>query len=172
MATKKLRILSIIGLATLVGLVGAGAFAAGAGHGPFAGHFAGHAGGGHCASHGPLGMHFRMMKLVDDLQLNPEQKTRVEAIHQILMGKFQQHHEHHGEHARVLAARLGQGPMSTEEVRPVIDQHVEQIRATAYQISEELVALLNSLDETQRATVLAHLQEVHGTDAGAGVVEP
>lgn len=168
MASKNLRTLSFIGVTVLVAAAGLTALAGGAGHGPFAGHgfFNGHsAGHGGMAGHGPFAMHCQMMKLIDDLDLTAEQKAHVETIHQTIATQLEARHQHHGEHAQALISRLGQGPLTPEEVRPVIDSHLEQFRATAYSISDELVALVNSLDDTQRATLLAHLQEVHGAAA-------
>jgi len=184
MTTKSLRTLVLAGAAALVLMTGLTALAAGDGHGSladhFAAHFSGHAGGhagGHAAApgceHSPMGgagpfaMHFQMMKLVDDLDLTAEQKTHLEAVHQILAGQWEARGEHHSEMAQTLASRLDQGPLTPEEVRPMIDEHLEQFRGAAYAISDEVIALVNSLDEPQRATLRAHLQAMHGDGAAA-----
>ncbi|NJL27636.1 MAG: apolipoprotein A1/A4/E family protein [Thermoanaerobaculia bacterium] len=170
MTRKNLRTAGLLGAAALAAVAALTVFAAG--HGHLGGHFGGRFAGGPMGAHGPLAMHFKMMQLIDDLDLTPEQQAHVEAIHQILAERGEERREHHGEHAQRILERLEQGSLSSEEVRPVIDGHIEQFRGVAYAISDELIALVNSLDETQRATLRAHVQEMHGGDAGSAEPEP
>ncbi len=116
-------------------------------HEMLARHF--HSGGHH---HNP------MSELIEQLQLTPEQAGRLEKIHALL--------ENHGGrdpadmaalHDR-LVAQLEAGRIEALEIRALIDEHVDQIRGTAYAVTDEMIALINGLNAEQREMLLRHLQ--------------
>ena len=49
----------------------------------------------------------------------------------------------------------------------MIDRHLEQLRTTAYSVTDDLVALINSLDAEQREIVMTHIQGQDSDDGGA-----
>jgi len=119
-------------------------------------------GGGH-GHHGKEGLWHHMSELVKQLELSQEQTERLEAIHRSL-------ETHHGGKAdgstaelhEQLVEQFEQGYIDADAVRGMIDQHLAEIRTMAYSVTDELLALVNSLDERQREIVLAHLQGDHG----------
>jgi len=99
--------------------------------------------------------------LVSQLDLSQEQTERLEAIHRTL--------ESHGGKAEgsiaglhdQLVEQFEQGHIESDAVRRMIDQHLAEIRSVAYSVTDDLLALVNSLDARQREIVLAHLQAGH-----------
>ena len=67
-----------------------------------------------------------------------------------------------------LVAQFERGNLETDELRGLIDVHVEQIRERAYAVTDELVALVNTLDATQREILSKHLQALHEGHHGHG----
>jgi Spy/CpxP family protein refolding chaperone len=119
-------------------------------------------GGGHHEScqdehDGPCG---EMARLIEQLDLTPDQHRHVERIHEIMKA-------HHGsgsgsmvELHEKLVAQLGRGEeVDRAEIRRVVDEHVAQIRSMAYAVTDELVALANSLDTRQREILQEHLRD-------------
>jgi len=140
---------SFLGLA-LTALIGLALGAAASGHlgrsiGPF--H--------HCGVHGLIA------DVVDDLNLNSEQQARLDTIHQLIESHLTALHQAQAEHHDQWLARVEQGEMNQDEVRQAVDAHIEEARTLAYQVSEELVPLLNSLSDEQRTTLVRRLGEIH-----------
>jgi len=107
-------------------------------------------GGGHHKDH--------MGQLIDQLDLTPDQLQHLDKIHEIIGSYGGKSHGSMAELHDDLVAQFERGYVETDEIRQVIDGHVEQMRVTAYAVTDELVALINGLDEKQREIVLAHLQ--------------
>ncbi len=110
--------------------------------------------------HGGCGGHHAMFHLIEALNLDSEQKVRVEALHKILMSQWTGRAEARDEHLQQLIERVEQGTADRAEARQLIDEHLEQLREVAYRSSDEIVALVNSFDGEQRALVVDHLQKV------------
>ncbi len=112
--------------------------------------------------HGVHGHHAHDANVIDRLQLTPEQTQRIERVQELMLnhggsgsaGMAQLHDK--------LVAQYEQGPLSTDELHGLIDDHLEQTRALFYGVTDELAALLNELDETQRATLVEHLRQAGG----------
>ena len=97
-----------------------------------------------------------MAKLIEQLELTPDQLQRFEKIHEIIGGYG------HDESAMVklheqLVTQFDQGQLETDEIRRVVDAHVEQMRDVGYAVTDELVALVNELDGRQREILSEHL---------------
>ena len=124
-------------------------------------------GGGH-GHHGAGGFWNHVDELVNQLNLSPEQNELLEAIHRTF--------ESHGGMADgsmaglhdQLVEQFKQGYIETDAIRPKIDQHLTEIRTVAYSVTDDLLALVNSLDSGQREIVLAHLQGDHAGHSGPG----
>ena len=144
-------------LATGAILVVAGGFVLMAHAGPSGGVFGGHGGR---AAH----FHHAMAHLVDDLELDADQQARVGTVHETLMARHQSLLDEHLQHVAGLAERIENGTLDPLEARAMVDRHVEDIRLTAYTVVDEVVALVNSLDDDQRAVLLEHLEQAktHG----------
>ena len=56
-------------------------------------------------------------------------------------------------------AQFADGEVETSELRPVVDEHVEQVRGMLYSITDEFVALVKGLDARQRQILQEHLRE-------------
>jgi hypothetical protein len=132
----------------------------------------GFAGGGMAHGFGGPGMHMLMSRLVDDLDLNEDQQQRLDAVHEALGGHHEAHSGTREQHHEWLVEQIRSGNVDSVEVRQSIDLHLEAARSLAYQVSDELVPLLNSLDETQRETLLDFIDEVHGSMEGHGCGGP
>ncbi len=110
-------------------------------------------------SHGGGGHHDAMHAVIEDLNLNPDQAAHLDKIHEV-MNSF--HAKGPGAMTELhdeLMAQFQQGGLDNSSMRLVVDDHVEQIREMGYAVTDELVALVNSLDTTQRDTLNRHLQE-------------
>jgi Spy/CpxP family protein refolding chaperone len=142
----------VLGFAVL-GLVG---FAFGASAGGFLGH------GSMPFGHGGAGMHCLVNQLIDDLNLTEEQQQRLDNLHQALQSKHEEKMAVQGQHHQRLVDQISQGDIDSQEVRGEIDRHLEELKTVAYTVSDELVALINSLDEEQRATLMEHIEKAHG----------
>ncbi len=162
MANKTSQIVAIIAAVALVGTLSLTALARGAGDsaGQEGGFFHGlHALGNFL--HGGAHQQDPMAELIEQLELTPDQLQRLEKMHQII-GTYG--HEGHGSMAELhgkLVDQFEEGHVGTAEIRQLIDEHVEQIRGMAYAVTDELIALVNELDATQREIMLAHLQSNH-----------
>ncbi len=155
MAKKISRILALVALAALVGLMGftVGAAGGGGGHFPLLAGIAGHGFGAHCA----------VSQLIDDLALTSEQQQHVAAIHNLLIAQVDGQAAARNEHLQALIQRVEQGDLDLAEFDQVLDSHLDSLRNLAHGVSAELVTLVNSLDETQRATLSEHLRQVQAT---------
>jgi Spy/CpxP family protein refolding chaperone len=112
--------------------------------------------------HGSGHSHDPMAGLIEELELTPDQQQRLENVHRIIdsygagrTGSMVELHER-------LVQQFQEGRIEPEEVRAVIDEHVEQLRGMAYSVTDELLTLVNELDESQRRVMLEHLQAGHG----------
>ncbi len=120
----------------------------------------GHRGGG--------GFRHHMDELVNQLDLSQEQTERLQAIHRT----FESHGgkvdgSMAGLHDQ-LVEQFEQGHIEADAVRQMIDEQLAEIRSVAYSVTDELLALVNSLDAGQRELVLAHLQGDHAGHSGPG----
>jgi Spy/CpxP family protein refolding chaperone len=144
---------------TVLGLIG---FAFGASAGGFLNH------GSLPFGHGSAGMHCLVNQLIDDLNLTEEQQQRFDNLHQSLQSRIEGKMEAQSQHHQWLVDQISQGNIDPEEVRNEIDRHLEELKAVAYTASDELVALGNSLDEEQRATLMQHIDKAHEAMAQHG----
>ena len=138
----------------IVGLVAGGwAFA---GHGGHGGH-----GFGNAAAH-----HVAMMRLISSLDLSDSQQGHIESIHEILDSERQKLPAIHAEAIGWMLGNLETGSIDREEVRSKIDLHAQALRHIGYQVTDELIALFDSLDSEQRAILAEHLEEAreHAAD--------
>lgn len=102
-----------------------------------------------------------MTRLIEQLELTPDQQQHLEKIHEIIGAYGSGHSGSMTELHDQLVSQFEQGRLETQQIRGVIDGHVEQIRETAYAGTDELIALVNGLDSRQREIVLTHLQGDH-----------
>lgn len=116
--------------------------------------------------HGGDHHHDQMTQLIEQLALTPDQHRHLEKVHEIIgnhgrgePGPMVELHEQ-------LMAQFQEGQIENEEIRRTIDDHVEQIRQMAYDVTDELVALVNGLDAAQRETLMAHLQGTQDSSHG------
>jgi len=121
-------------------------------------------------SHGDGGGHHQAMgQLIDELDLRPDQQRHMEKIHEIIGAAHDSGNDPMARLHERLVTQYGQyGSLDSVELKQEIDGHVEEIRAVAYAFTDELVALVNGLDATQRETLLRHLQEADAGRHGHG----
>lgn len=156
-----LKSLAALGAIALVGLLGLTVLATGGGSGDEPGS----GGGGflhhlhqmgHHLHHG--GHHDHMAELIDDLGLTPEQHGHLEGIHEILGAFGRPGHGSMAELHEQLVERFEAGPLDSGEIRTLVDGHLEEVRVMAHGAADEMVALVNSLDESQRQVLREHLE--------------
>jgi Spy/CpxP family protein refolding chaperone len=168
MAKGTIQIGAIIAAVALVGTIGLTVMATGGESGGRPGDFLSHLHKlGHYL-HGGEDHHGQMSGLIEQLELTPNQLQRLERIHEILGAHGSEDPGTMAELHDQLVEQFEQGHVETDEIRRVIDGHVEQIRDVAYSVTDELIALVNELDTRQREIVLAHLQGNHGGHTGHG----
>ena len=164
MAKRTLQVLAIFAALALVGLVGltVTASSGGSGDGDDEGGLMRHLHDMAHHLHRGEHHHHHMAQLIEQLELTPEQLRHLEKVHEIV-GAFGT--EGHGSMAELheqLVAEVEQGELDAYEIRSIVDGHLDQLRDMAYGVADEVVALVNGLDATQRQTLLAHLRETVG----------
>ena len=104
------------------------------------------------------GHHEAMAQLIQQLELTPEQHRHLERIHELMEAT------HHGsgpgsmaELHDKLVAQCADGEVEAADLRPVVDEHVEQVRGVLYTLTDEFVALVQGLDARQRQILKEHL---------------
>jgi Spy/CpxP family protein refolding chaperone len=125
----------------------------------------GHAGGMLAGLHGHCGhmeeVHGKVEAILDKLNLTPEQRAHVDRAHAIIEDKIREHESTRmGDMDGILSA-IGDGTLDRMQVQQKIDSHVEQFRRVAYDVSDELVGFVNSLDAAQRAMLKDELTKLH-----------
>jgi Spy/CpxP family protein refolding chaperone len=145
--------------AVAVALAVVGAVAVRAGSGPGCGMLArmhGHMGGG------PMGVvHEQFQQIVQKLNLTPEQQAYVDRARTLMESRMQEMGSRHDEEMNTLVAAIGDGTLDRTQVRAKIDAHLDQARSTAYDVSDELVGFVNSLDANQRTMLKDELTKMH-----------
>ncbi len=160
MTTKILGIVTIVAGVVLAGAAGVTVMATGDGSADDGRGFLDRVHRWAQGMHGE-GRHDRMADLIEQLELTPDQVQRLESVHRIGW-QGPNPHASMAELHDLLVTQFEQGRVEGAEIRRFIDEHVEQIRLMAYDATDELVALVNSLDERQRGIVREHLQG-HGS---------
>ena len=123
-------------------------------------------GGVHGHHGGGEGFFRHVGELVKQLDLSPEQTERLEAIHRTLESRGVTPDGSMAELHDQLVEQFQQGYIEADAVERMIDQQLAEIRTIAYSVTDDLLALVNSLDAGQREIVLAHLQGDHRGHAG------
>lgn len=103
--------------------------------------------------------HQHMARLIEQLNLTPDQLQHLEKVHEIVGSFGSDGHASMAELHEQLVARVEEGDLDAYEIRAIVDGHIEQIRTIAHAVTDEVVALVNGLDAAQRETLLTHLQE-------------
>jgi len=130
-------------------------------------HAGGRPGGVLAGLHGGQGacpmqaIHAQFEEIRGKLNLTAEQKGYLDRAHQILKDKFHQKEQAHGADKEALLAAIGNGTLDKAQVRAMIDEHLSELRTTAYGVSDELIGFVNSLDATQRALLRDELAKLH-----------
>lgn len=127
-------------------------------HKTAAGH--GHHGGGEFGHH--------MAEVVERLDLSPTQAAHLEAIHRSLKSLGSGAAGSMTELHLRLVEQFERGAVEAGALRPAIDLHLAEMQRVAYSATDELVALVNSLDADQREIMLEHLQGSTGGLPGRG----
>lgn len=168
MAKTRFQIVAILAALAVVGMVGLTGTAAGGGSGDEEGGFMRHLHEmAHHLHHGE-DHHRHMARVIEQLELTPDQLRHLENVHEVVGSYGSEGHASMAELHEQLVARVEEGELDTYEIRSIVDGHIEQIRAMAYAVTDEVVALINGLDATQRETLLAHLRETVGEDRHGG----
>ena len=165
MTSNVFRIVAIVGSLALAGLGGAvvalGGDGDGSGPGAFLrAHFGHQAGGhGHHGGHFGHGGHEHFAQLLADLDLSEEQHRHLETIHEIFGSQHAVTERVHEELMQWTITRVEQDDLTSDQIRELVDQHLERIRAVAYEIGDEAAAFAASLDGEQRQVLTEHLRE-------------
>jgi Spy/CpxP family protein refolding chaperone len=156
-ARKPLLFIGLAALLVVAGLAGTGAVLANGGQ--LAASMLAVAHGAHGSPGGGVGGgHAGMIRFISELDLDEEQLQHLEAIHGIVdevQGRIDP-----SAHAQRILGKLESGQeFDPAEARALVDQHLEQMRVTAYSVTDELTALANSLDDSQRALLAEHMRD-------------
>jgi Spy/CpxP family protein refolding chaperone len=154
------KALRVLGLVAAVGLMVWGGFTVAAAHG----------GSGKCMGHHETGhAHHAIASLIQDLDLSEEQQAQLTTIHDNL-AEMPFGQSGHAAHLVVMVEHIQRGQLNSGAVRQMVDEHVEQLRQSAYRLGDGLVALLDSLDVDQQETLSKHLDAAaaHMSESGHG----
>ena len=156
MAGKTLQIVATIAAVAVAGTVTAAVVVSGDSVGEGGGLIAHlhHMVGQHL--HGGGGQHDHSAQIVERLNLTPDQLQRFEKINEIVESYGDGGHAAMMELHEELVTQFERGEVRTAEIRRVIDGHITE-PAVASALTDELVALVNGLDDTQRGILLEHL---------------
>lgn len=147
---RKVKIVTLVALAVAAVIcVGAGTKAV-AGMHPGAGHFLKACARMSCA-------HGHLEELLDQLDLRDDQQQHVDNIHALIERRHSGWADAHQEELAALRDSIATGQVDEARVQQKIDEHLQGVREAAYEISRELVALYNTLDQQQRDVLVAHL---------------
>jgi len=112
--------------------------------------------------------HDRMADLFDEMQLTDAQRQHLTKIHEAVetVGHNPQMsmEQLHGQ----LMGQFMEGHVDAELITGMIDSHLEEMRSTAYQVTHQLVELVNGLDGKQREILMQHVNQMHGDADGHG----
>jgi len=108
--------------------------------------------------HGGGGQADHSTQIIKGLNLTPDQVQRFEKINEIVESYGNGGHEAMMALHEELVTQFERGEVSTAEIRRVIDGHITE-PAVASALTDELVALVNGLNDTQRAILLEHLPQ-------------
>ncbi len=111
------------------------------------------------------GMHHRIGRFIEELDLSEEQRGYLETMRHTLLDGFSAHGEGRAAQRAQLLAAVDNGTLTVAEIEGLIDEHLDAMKAVAYDVAEPLAALLNSLDEEQRAMMVDHIKALHGDDS-------
>lgn len=130
--------------------------------------FFGH-GGHHECGHPVLG------GLLRQLDLSAEQEGRVDAMHEVMGSHREIFQEAHIALHETLVEAIEGGSLDEADLNVIVDHGIEELRRSVYTMTREISALVNSLDDGQRAILNEHIQagkaakeSGHGHDAGVG----
>ena len=167
MAGRTFQIVAMIAVVAFVGTVTVVVMASGNSGGQQDG-FIGHLHQLAQQLHGGSGHQDPIAKMVEQLNLTPDQLQRVERIHEVIGSYTSGGHESVVALHEELVTQLEGGQVSTAAAREAVDRHIEEMRVMAYAVTDGLVALANELDDTQRGILLEHLQDARVGDHGHG----
>ena len=126
-----------------------------------------HAAGGHQGGHASH-MHAAMASVIDALALRADQQQQVERIHVLFQTQLSPVIQGHDAHLQALADAVEARSLTPADVRVQVDHHVELFRQLAYDVGDEVVALFDSFDADQRATMAAHFRALADRHGGGG----
>ena len=98
-----------------------------------------------------------MKRIIEELDLSPEQLRHVERVGELLTAQHARGIEPIRKLHELLLEQLRLGHMDAAEIKRAVDEDLERMRQTAHDVTDELVALAKGLDATQREKLLRHL---------------
>ena len=107
----------------------------------------------------PMDRH--ISELSAELELNAEQQERLARVRDIAIEHRESMMAEREERFPELVAAIEAGDIDEVEVQGRIDEKLEEARGVLHRVSSELVALVNSMDESQRSRLARRLEEMH-----------
>jgi Spy/CpxP family protein refolding chaperone len=103
----------------------------------------------------------RIQALSDDLDLGEEQRARLDRVKGIARAHKQRMETEREARFPELIEAIEAGDIDAAVVRGHIDEVLADARETLYQVADELVALVNSMDAEQRERLAREIETVH-----------
>lgn len=102
----------------------------------------------------------RIDALSSELELDEAQRARLENVAALVRERHEAFAAERPEHVERVLAAIESGEVDEAEVHRNIDEKVDQVRATLHGVADELIALVESMDDDQRARASARLRQV------------
>ncbi len=103
----------------------------------------------------------RIEALSQELELDDEQRLHLENTRDLVHERRDEMRAEREARFAELTESIEAGAVDRDRVHGLIDTKAEQLRATAHQVADELIALVESMDQSQRERLVERLEEMH-----------
>lgn len=103
----------------------------------------------------------RIAVISAELDLNDEQEQRLRNVRDLVHERRDDFRSERGEFMESRLAELEAGEIDDEGIHQRIDDKIDELRGTAHQVADELIALVNGMDEEQRTATATKLRRFH-----------
>lgn len=103
----------------------------------------------------------RIEAISAELDLNDEQENRLRNVRDLVHERRDEFRSERGELMERRLAEFETGELDEEEIHQHIDEKIDELRGTAHQVADELIALANSMDEEQRTATATKFRRFH-----------
>src|SRR4029079_18370936 len=107
-------------------------------------------------------LEYRLDKLSKELNLNDEQKAKLDTFKQDLENTMDQKREKHEEIHKMVKEELSKDNADFEKIRPMIDQQIDSVAQSAHEFVGRVGDFYNDLTPDQKKILKEHIMERMG----------